>query len=351
MKTTKRRWIIWVSVLVGTSSGSLSTVRAQDPTGGSRANRIPGASSTAPVGAAATPPASTRAQSKPALSDRPEEEKGIQAIAEVFTRAYNSSDAQAVAALFTDDAEMIDEFGDRIRGRANIQAFFDSMFRERKGGTIEIARESLDFLGPDVAKEEGHTRVKFAGAAAPDAVRRYSLLFVKQGGRWRYSSVREDDEPGLAHHERLKELEWMLGDWVDETTDSTVHATCRWSPDKNFLLRDYTIHVQGKPVMTVTQRIGWDPRTKQIKSWVFDSEGGYGEGYWSRDGDQWFIKSTGVLPDGRTASATHILTRSGPQSARWASIQRSVGGQVVPNLQEYVMVRRPPNPGARDQSR
>ena len=39
----------------------------------------------------------------------------------------------------------------------------------------------------------------------------------------------------------------------------------------------FVIHVQGKPVMNVTQRIGWDPLTKQIKSWVFDSDGGYGD--------------------------------------------------------------------------
>ena len=64
--------------------------------------------------------------------------------------------------------------------------------------------------------------------------------------------------------------------------------------------------------MTVNQRIGWDPLTKQIKSWVFDSEGGYGDEFWTRKGNQWVIKSTGVLPDGRTASATHVLTPTGP---------------------------------------
>jgi hypothetical protein len=57
------------------------------------------------------------------------------------------------------------------------------------------------------------------------------------------------------------------------------------------------------------------------------------------------IKSTGILPDGRTASATHILARLSPQSARWSSIERTVGDQVVPDHAEYVMVRKPPQPG------
>jgi len=350
MRTKKERWSVWVSVLTWIWLGMVAGSIAQEPPGGSGAAGAPYSSQTvAAPGAQAAPLA---AQSKAlGMTDRPEAEKSIRAVAETFTNAYNAGDAKAVAALFTEDAEMVDENGDRIKGRPTIQAFFEGMFRERKGAKIEITLESLAFLGPEVGKEEGHTRVKPAENDAPDAVRRYSLLFVKQGGKWLYSSVHEDDEPGLAHHERLKELEWMLGDWVDETTDSTVHATCRWSPDKNFLLREFTIHVQGQPVMTVAQRIGWDPLTKQIKSWVFDSEGGYGEGYWTRDGKQWFIKSTGVLPDGRTASATNVLTRVGSHSARWASIQRTVGGQVVPNLQEYVMVRRPPAPRTQDQPR
>jgi uncharacterized protein (TIGR02246 family) len=286
-----------------------------------------------------------------AMTDRPDDERAIREVGDAFRSAYNAGDAKAVAALFTESAEMIDEIGERIKGRPAIQTFFESVFRARKGAKIEIILETLGFLGPDVAKEEGHTRVKPAETEASEAVRRYSILFVKQGGKWLYSSVREDEEPTLAHQERLKELEWLLGEWTDETADSTVHANCRWSADKNFLLREFTIHVQGQSVMTVDQRIGWDPLSRQIRSWVFDSEGGYGDAYWTRDGNQWFIKSTGVLPDGRTASATQILTRIGPHTARWASIQRTVGGQVVPNLQELVMVRRPPKPGAQGQPR
>ncbi len=136
----------------------------------------------------------------------------------------------------------------------------------------------------------------------------------------------------------------MVGDWIDESSESVIHATCRWSADKNFLLRDFTIQSEGKSVMTVTQRIGWDPLSKQIKSWVFDSEGGYGDGLWSRNGNEWMIKSSGVLFDGRIATATNILTRVGPNTARWASTERTVGGHHAPDRFENMMVRRPPPP-------
>jgi hypothetical protein len=159
-----------------------------------------------------------------------------------------------------------------------------------------------------------------------------------------YSSVREEHSASVAHHEHLKALGWLVGEWLDQSSDSTVHASCRWSEDKNFLLRDFTVHVQGRPVMTVNQRIGWDPLAKQIKAWVFDSEGGYGDEFWTRKGNQWVIKSTGVLPDGRTASATHLLTQTGSNTARLSSTERTLGEQTIAEPVEYTMVRRAPAP-------
>ena len=40
----------------------------------------------------------------------------------------------------------------------------------------------------------------------------------------------------------------MLGEWVDEGPDSHVRVSCRWSEDGNFLIRIFTVKVQGKPV-------------------------------------------------------------------------------------------------------
>lgn len=277
-------------------------------------------------------------------TNRPEDQKAILAVGQTFRIAYNAGDAKAVASLYTDDAELIEENGERFQGRKTIQDVYSVLFQERKGNSIEIAVDAIRFPGPDVAKEEGRTSVKTASSAEPPAVRRYTVLYVKQGGKWLYSSVREELEPGRPHEERLKELEWLVGDWIDESSDSVIHASCRWSADKNFLLRDFTIHAAGQPVMTVTQRIGWDPLSKQIKSWVFDSEGGYGDALWTRNGNQWMIKSSGVLPDGRIATATNILTRVAPNTARWASTERTVGGHHAPDHFENMMVRRPPPP-------
>ena len=102
--------------------------------------------------------------------------------------------------------------------------------------------------------------------------------------------------------------------------------------------------VRGKASTTGTQRIGWDPRQKQIRSWVFDSDGGFSEGFISRDGERWVMKSTGVLKDGRTASATNVLTRVNRDTMKWTSVDRTLGAEVLPDAEEITLVRTPPQP-------
>jgi uncharacterized protein (TIGR02246 family) len=306
------------------------------------AQQVPSAAS----GASAPPAAQKKGTGAPArspMTDRPEDEKAIQAVAEAFRRAFDAGDAKKAGELYADDAELIDEHGNVIEGRPAIEDFYSAIFQARQGASIEIAMTSLRFLGADVAKEEGRTRLKPKGGD-PVTIRHYTVLFGRQRGRWVYSSVREEHEIAVSHHERLKNLEWMIGEWLDQSPDSTVHVSCRWSEDKNFLLRHYTIHSQGQPVMTISQRIGWDPLTKQIKSWFFDSEGGYGDALWMHNGARWIIKSAAVTPDGQTATATNILARVGPNKATWKSTERTLGGQSIPESAEYVMIRKHPAP-------
>jgi uncharacterized protein (TIGR02246 family) len=279
------------------------------------------------------------------MTNRPDDERALLTLAQAYARAYNAGDSHSLATLFTDDAEMIDENGERLHGPRTIETVFATMFRDRPGATLTIVPSSLRFLGPDAAREEGRTLVK-VGDEGP-STRHYTVIFVKQDNRWRYSSAREEQEPGMTPHQRLEEVAWLTGDWTDESPDSVVHVSCKWTPDGHFLVRDFTVQVQGKSVMTVTERIGWDASKRQIRSWVFDSEGGHGTGMWSRAGNEWVIKSTGVLPDGRTASATHTLTRIDNHSARWTSVERTVGDRVVPDHAEYLMVRQPPQPQGR----
>ena len=53
--------------------------------------------------------------------------------------------------------------------------------------------------------------------------------------------------------------------------------------------------------------IGYDPVKGRLRSWVFDSEGGFGEGSWRQEGNKWlWSKDQGDRPGWQSI---HIGTR------------------------------------------
>jgi uncharacterized protein (TIGR02246 family) len=293
-------------------------------------------------------PAHAQAGARPAAAEasretRPADEQAIRAADEAFVREYNKGDAKALAAMFTADAEVVEADGARYQGRELIERSFTDTFAADKGARIKLDIGAIRFLTPDVAKEEGRSVV--TPSQGSPVSRFYTVLYVKRDGRWLVANVHEEPDPVVRPHDRLKELEWMVGEWVDEGSDHLVRAVCRWSPDGNFLLRDFTVKRGGKAVMTVTQRVGWDAVAGEFRSWEFDSEGGFGEGRWSRDGDRWVVKETGVRPEGASASSTRVTVREGPDQVRWTLVDRVVAGAAVPGQETSVLTRVPPAPG------
>ena len=101
----------------------------------------------------------------------------------------------------------------------------------------------------------------------------------------------------------------MIGRWVDQDDQATVVTECNWTKNNNFITRSFTIQIRDRIDMAGMQIIGWDPSTKQIRSWVFDSDGGFGQATWKKKDNRWYIQQSGVLPDGRKSSAVNIITR------------------------------------------
>ncbi len=92
--------------------------------------------------------------------------------------------------------------------------------------------------------------------------------------------------------------------------------------------------------MEGTQVIGWDPVKEAFRSWVFDSDGGFGEGTWSRREDRWVVRTTQTLSDGSRASAINILKPDGNDAFIWQSTGRDIDGHPQPNLGPVTIVRQ-----------
>jgi uncharacterized protein (TIGR02246 family) len=274
-------------------------------------------------------------------------ESDIRAITELltsFVKAYNDKDSGALGALFTPDAEIEDDDGDVTRGSEAIIARFSEMFKENRADRLAVDTDSLRFLGTDIAIEEGTASIS-TGANTPPRTNRYSVIYARQGGRWLQARIRDEQPDEDSPHEQLQQLDWMLGEWVDEGDDGIVKTHCKWSDDGNFLLREFDVRVEGRIALRGTQRIGWDAQRKQFRMWVFDDRGGFAEGLLASDGERWITKASGVRSDGKSVSVTTAIRPLGKDRILWEILERLVGGEVVPGTDQYYLVRPAPNPG------
>jgi uncharacterized protein (TIGR02246 family) len=248
-----------------------------------------------------------------------------------------------LASLWSTDAVYIDPLtGEETVGRDEIEKVFADAFSDNQDVKLSVEDVSLDFVSPNVAVVRGTAHVTRSGEAPNDS--EFTSVRVKQGGKWlidRVSEV-EKEKPQPSNYEHLKELEWMIGSWHDDDPRPSIEiqTDCDWTKNKNFITRSFAVAIGNQTDKSGMQIIGWDPNAKQIRSWVFDSDGGYAEGVWTHKGDKWFIKNTGVLPDGAKTSGTNIVTYLDNNSFKWESVNREIDGQLQPNVDPVLVVRK-----------
>lgn len=269
----------------------------------------------------------------------PEAESAIQRNAEAFIEAFHKGDAAALAAFWTMDGDYTDQTGRHLQGRAAIEKAFQAYFAENKGLKLRINSNSLRFVTPDVAVEDGATEVKGADGG-PATKARYTIVHVKKDGKWYLSSVRDSMFVPRTNYEHLRQMEWLIGEWVDEVEGAEVgHMAFTWSHNQGFIVNAYSTTAKNVLLSSGTQWIGWDPSAKRYRSWTFDSMGGFGEGSWTKDGNKWIIKSNAVLQDGRKMTTTNIVRRIDADTISWQGKERTLDGKPIPDMKEVKMKR------------
>ena len=259
--------------------------------------------------------------------------------AKTFVDAFEKGDAKAVAALWAEDGDYVDVNGRHLQGRSVIENAFKDFFAENKGLKLRVDVNSVRFLTPDIAIEDGTTTV-IPPDDAPPSQARYTNVHVKKDGQWVLQSVREAPYTPPGNYEHLRGLEWAIGEWVDEGDGPEIgHVTFEWTDDGNFLISTQDVTVKDTLVSRATEWIGWDPATSQIHSWSFVADGSVGQNTWSADGDQWIVKTNATLPDGKKLAATNIITRNGPDAITWQSKDRTLDGKALPDVAEIKMKR------------
>lgn len=320
-------------------------VGAQDTKSGTKPASQPVAK-TAPAAKSPTAtPAEPPAKPKDASAAAPSaEEQALRQSGDAYVKAFNQHDAKATAELYTPDAEYIDESGVTTLGRGEIEAGLKVYFQSNPDCQLELTVLSIRVIAPNVAIEDGLTTITATKTAKP-VTTRYTAVHSKTAGKWLLASVRDTTlRQEAEHRSRLTEFEWMQGEWVHDGPDASVLFECYPIASGNFLVRDFSVHFAGREAITGSQRIGWDAQAGKFKSWIFDSDGGFAEGYWHRDGASWVLKVTGVTSKGQSASSTSIYTFENAHTMTVQSLDHEIAGVEFPDSPPVKIVRRPPRP-------
>jgi len=284
-----------------------------------------------PTGPAVAAPQAAETKDQPPATDpaRRTDEEAVRKVNADYADTLGKGDIEMAIAFWGPDADYIDESGKTTRGRDAVGALLKKSLPDLKGCKFASRVHSIKFLRPEIALVDG-TLECTAADGARDA-NRYAIVWTKSGDRWHISSARDLPETSVdvstPAATELQPLAWLVGDWQEQGDKPGVHVTCRWAPNKSFLLMDYSVPRAGEEPMRVRQRVGWDPERGIIHSWVFDSTGGFGDADWERDGNRWMTMAEGVLPDGGRGASTNVYEFIDANTFVWRSTDREVDGQ------------------------
>jgi uncharacterized protein (TIGR02246 family) len=271
---------------------------------------------------------------------RKADEQAIRQAATDYIAALERGDTKALEAVWTADGDIIDEYGHAMPAREVIAAGANAEHAASRP-KVTLLASTIRFVNDTVALEDGTSEVTRGELKdLPPAQGRFTAVWVKQDGKWRLASLREVRLGHASAADDLAELNWMVGDWSGEAGPGKFEVSTRWNSKHTFLIRELTIYHEGQEVLNASQRIGWDPKSGSIRSWIFDSDGGHGVGQWIRHGETWIVQAQGVLANGRQTASTNIYTRTGPNTMSWKSTGGVSGGQESPDF-EIQLTRTP----------
>jgi len=265
--------------------------------------------------------------------------------AEQFVDAFNAADATAMSALFTEQAQITSDEEENIQGRAAIEEYYKDIFSRDDRPLAALEAQDVHAIAPGVILERG---VIHLTNKSNKAIRshRYQTVHVRQpDGKWLIANVHDQGADIAPAPDKLRALEWMVGDWTLQRDEMTLSLHFHWDEGASFLIGDISAAAIGAGKAThITYRIGWNPQTEKFVSWSFDSRGGYSTARWSATGkNEWLLHSDGVTSAGEIVRSTQkIIRNENGEGYHWIVRDHVIGDNAQPDLDLSVVKQPPP---------
>lgn len=281
----------------------------------------------------------TETAAEPATDVRTADLQKIEAAIESYVTAFNGKDVDKLVSLWAPDGVYVSQSsGDQLTGHDELKKDFQSIFANEDAPKLAVETESIEFISPNVALERGMATVTGKDFVDQTA---YRVVYVERDGRWLIDRVTEESvvvKP--SNYEHLQGLDFIVGQWVAEIDGTTIEIDCQWTTNQNYLSRKYRVLTDGNVESSGLQIIGWDAKNEQIRSWLFDSEGGFVKGTWTQRDNEWIVQSVATLADGASGSSTSIYSQLDADTVAWRKTNRVVDGKLLPNTEEVTVYRQ-----------
>lgn len=251
-----------------------------------------------------------------------------QAAADYVAR-FNARDVAALAAQWTDGAELV-EGGGRLVGRAAIADSIKAWLDRHPQAKLAIDVDRVEFPAATLARVVGRMTFTAKPGAKP-VVSRFVSLRVLEDGAWRIAeSVVRPTQAAV-----LQDLEWLVGTWKTEAgRGDEVETTFSRSPGDACLVGRTTMRPASGPAREVLQVIHADRAGGQVRTWVFDSSGARAEGVVESDGTSYHQTLVGTPAEtaaGDLARWVQVISPAGEGRFTLHAIERSIDGVPLPD--------------------
>jgi uncharacterized protein (TIGR02246 family) len=137
----------------------------------------------------------------------PSDQTAIESLISGFVQAANTNELQAFAAIFAEDAEFTNMFGQRAKGRTAIEKFHAPLFSEQRqdlpsivNAELKVLDRRIRFLRPDVAAVDVNWQQTGAIAAADgqpwgSRIGLSSWVVTREEGVWAIAVMHNMDLP------------------------------------------------------------------------------------------------------------------------------------------------------------
>lgn len=246
-----------------------------------------------------------------AAADEAADLAAIRARSLQLQEAVTAGDAATMLQCWTEDADLVDVTGARLRPHEVLRAAIASGQRPTRRQAFHVLDSQLRFVGPHVALEDGVA--EFLPADSEQAVMgRFTAVWQRHGDEWLLSALREYPA-AETHGGPLEHIQWMQGQWSAPMGDETFDVDARFVGDGAAMVREFRIQNGQETTTTGVQILVWDPLQQVLRSWTTDRDGGFAEAAWHQVGDSWVARSQGQTPDGKPTSSLNVHHYDGQQ--------------------------------------